>query len=639
MASTIDPLIPADGVPAVKQEFRDNWGAAKTEIEALQIAVDTKAPLSSPTLSNPIFTGTVTVPDGALAIPDVSGLQTALDGRLEPTDIAAGTITPAPGALNLGGGADGQVLTKQADGSLALEAPSAGAVTPYQFGAVGDGVADDTAAVQAFFDHTMLNFVQNARIEGTFKLSSGILVYGGESKDPATKRFVCNARFEINSAVITDVLTLENLNHVNFDGRIWIRGRGTSTSLGVGPSNGVRIHGCGRMTIDRLLISGMRGWAVYDHTQESSHFIQIRYLSATNCGATTDGTRSHKVTASAFSRTGTQGSSNQRTVVTVTPSEIPAELATGGFMVVNGVPHLVYSFDAGLGTIEVYPWIKTAHAVPGQFDLIFGGGIRCGSGGTNAKWLIGTVECIRVGIASWLRGVGSPMINVFGTQFAGIGVALGDTATNIFSGATINAGYFEASHIAYLVQVCQIDTGVEGSFISGINGLDSNKIFSPRHIHSGDQEREEQYLPVTMLRKGGIVFPWNARNVRVNTALGFSGYNLYNAPRPWPESARTEESAFTVFLNDDVEYRRIKGNYTATFTMYGRGATMQGTAGGYKGTLTFSAAVGYTINGTVNQTLVVSAKEMPVTYYCTLEDNNAGNATVWRVSAIAHTAP
>lgn len=42
----------------------------------LQTALDAKAPTANPT-----FTGTVTIPDGALAIADTSGLQTALDAK------------------------------------------------------------------------------------------------------------------------------------------------------------------------------------------------------------------------------------------------------------------------------------------------------------------------------------------------------------------------------------------------------------------------------------------------------------------------------------------------------------------------------------------------------------------------------
>lgn len=48
------------------------------------------------------------------------------DSALQPSDIASGTITPRADDIDLSGGSDGDVLTVQADGSLALETPSGG---------------------------------------------------------------------------------------------------------------------------------------------------------------------------------------------------------------------------------------------------------------------------------------------------------------------------------------------------------------------------------------------------------------------------------------------------------------------------------------------------------------------------------
>jgi microcystin-dependent protein len=48
------------------------------------------------------------------------------DTALQPADIASGTITARADDINFSGGSDGDVLTVQADGSLALETPTAG---------------------------------------------------------------------------------------------------------------------------------------------------------------------------------------------------------------------------------------------------------------------------------------------------------------------------------------------------------------------------------------------------------------------------------------------------------------------------------------------------------------------------------
>lgn len=70
----------------------------------------------------------VTQHEAALTI--TTGQITGLDSYLLATEIASGTITPRADDIDLSGGSDGDVLTVQADGSLALEAPSGGASSP-----------------------------------------------------------------------------------------------------------------------------------------------------------------------------------------------------------------------------------------------------------------------------------------------------------------------------------------------------------------------------------------------------------------------------------------------------------------------------------------------------------------------------
>lgn len=53
-------------------------------------------------------------------------LESLLGLVLKPSDLASGTITARTGAVDLSGGSDGDVLTVQADGSLAVETPAGG---------------------------------------------------------------------------------------------------------------------------------------------------------------------------------------------------------------------------------------------------------------------------------------------------------------------------------------------------------------------------------------------------------------------------------------------------------------------------------------------------------------------------------
>src|SRR5688500_997220 len=62
------------------------------------------------------------LPDGQHATAFATAGQGEIaENALQKSQLVAGTLIPAPGGLNLGGGSDGQVLTKQANGDIALE--------------------------------------------------------------------------------------------------------------------------------------------------------------------------------------------------------------------------------------------------------------------------------------------------------------------------------------------------------------------------------------------------------------------------------------------------------------------------------------------------------------------------------------
>ena len=90
---------------------------------------------------------------GTAALDDSGDFATAAQGAtadtaLQPADIASGTITPRTGAIDLSGGSDGDVLTVQADGSLAVEAASGGSSAAGAAGTIqiSDGAGNLAAA-------------------------------------------------------------------------------------------------------------------------------------------------------------------------------------------------------------------------------------------------------------------------------------------------------------------------------------------------------------------------------------------------------------------------------------------------------------------------------------------------------------
>lgn len=104
-----------------------------------------------------------TLADARVAASNVTQHQAALSitesqisdlgSYIGSTAIASGTITALTGDLNLSGGTDGDVLTKQADGSIALETPAGGGLTSPANITASDA-ADDVFEIELASSHT-----------------------------------------------------------------------------------------------------------------------------------------------------------------------------------------------------------------------------------------------------------------------------------------------------------------------------------------------------------------------------------------------------------------------------------------------------------------------------------------------------
>ena len=137
--------------------------SAKPVSTAQQAALDLKA-----NAANPVFTGTVTIPDGALAIADTSGLQTALDGKQ-----ASDTQLTSLAALAYAANALKVVRVNAGETDFELATPSAGAA----WGGI-TGTLSAQTDLQSVLDAKQATLVSQTNIKsinGTTLLGSGDL--------------------------------------------------------------------------------------------------------------------------------------------------------------------------------------------------------------------------------------------------------------------------------------------------------------------------------------------------------------------------------------------------------------------------------------------------------------------------------
>lgn len=114
------------------------------------------------------------------------------DSALQPSDIASGTITPRADDLDLSGGSDGDVLTVQADGSIAPETPSGGGSIGGSTGATDNAIlrADGTGGA------TLQNSSPTINDSGQIKSTGGITSLGATQSEVFGNAATDNAKIQ-----------------------------------------------------------------------------------------------------------------------------------------------------------------------------------------------------------------------------------------------------------------------------------------------------------------------------------------------------------------------------------------------------------------------------------------------------------
>lgn len=142
-------------------------------------------------------------------------------------------------------------------GGIGGNAVITGTVTPEQYGAVGDGVTDDTSALQAAIDNGTYIY-----LGGSYKFTSLTISNGSKTIVCTGKLVSTSAECAIKIASSHNTLTFDELSSVNGilltgDGNYSIHNRITGRLLNYSGEYGVKLHGVTRSVTNNNIDIGM----------------------------------------------------------------------------------------------------------------------------------------------------------------------------------------------------------------------------------------------------------------------------------------------------------------------------------------------------------------------------------------------
>ncbi len=193
----------------------------------------------------------------------------------------------------------------------------AGMLSPRDFGAVGDGVTDDTAALQAFFSHIATNDVGAANASGTYLVSVGI-TFGSDDAVIATRNIYGNMTLNAGAAIDT-MFTLNGFPQGTWSGTITVNGTGSTSYSSRTCRRGILVKRCRAGSLDVVQANNFSQHGVYviATSPDNNNFLNMGRVSCVNIGSAHPGGSNLTANWSSPTNSGSGNSGGQRTTITV----------------------------------------------------------------------------------------------------------------------------------------------------------------------------------------------------------------------------------------------------------------------------------------------------------------------------------
>ena len=461
------------------------------------------------------------------------------------------------------------------------------------FGAIGDGVADDTAAVQAFFDYIAANNVGTAYCNGKFLISSGVY-YGDGVTSVATVRIEGYANFIAANAIDT-LVDFRSSAGLIWDGAVTATGIGGLSYASRTCRVGIRVGGSSLTASSaRAKFGTLIANAFYDTGLSVETFTTLTDFGNVRAGRCGSGKTGLSLTSN-WSNPVNSGSSNsiiQRTVIDVTTLP-PESIETPIIVNISGQPYYVYSVDRVNSKLTVFPWVDLTLA-SGSLIYMFGGGVHV-KGSDAGICGFNQIDSINCGFGLWTTALYGVIVNRIVSQNCGAGFAYGrePTASNV--GFTLNGYYAENNDFDLLKVTLSFEGG--GNNIHGgviITDYENNyakwaSCAAPRDSGNELSEPGLSSNQVIVISAGMSHEFLTSGNNQQETS---STYSLFSTTTPTHKIFRRDSWTINVQTPDD-NLNRLFGYGFDTLTII----SAVNTNGNPTGTFTFNAPAGYTVNG------------------------------------------
>jgi len=481
-----------------------------------------------------------------------------------------------------------------------------GGVDAKWFGAKGDGIADDTSALNLFASYIMSHKCGSAIMVGTFRITGKVSFISAGS--PITGLYAdCLIKGDYSSE--EEMVLFQNWYNGKVTGHFEIIGKGNTDWVSRTNGIGLYVKDCSKMHFTKISVTYTKYDGVVADGQ--SYLFGVDQLTTQYCGSAVGLAVGRSVNILSNVNSGGQNDTEQRSTLTL--NTIPIGVGYPDTFVKIGTRlHQIMTVDAPNNKVSVYPWIDSTLTFPQPMYIYRGAGLKVkGSDASCAK--IGQHDALVCGIGILNQALYPASVDVFVSQHCGIGHLLAQGAGDASVGGAMLSSYWEANDFDFIVNTLYPVLGYSLVSTTAINLTKCLRIV-PAISGTNPYEQYNNFEGINIGVSGKNYEDINNQSpnvgctsIVINTANN-ADYNI-------------KANSYTLLLKDNNFTKDIARLFRhRTFKINAIGT---GTNGEPTGTYTFTPDAGYSINGgVVGANYVVSGMTSPTMFYGRLDGTN-----------------